>query len=78
MRQFQVVVAGAVQSTMNLRFGLAARGAALRHERAVQLAPKACVKRVIVVGPGASGKSTLATRLGQITGLPVIELDKLF
>jgi adenylate kinase family enzyme len=36
------------------------------------------VKRVIVVGPGASGKSTLAIRLGQITGLPVIELDKLF
>src|SRR5689334_773957 len=36
------------------------------------------MKRVIVVGPGASGKSTLAARLGQITGLPVIELDKLF
>jgi adenylate kinase family enzyme len=36
------------------------------------------VKRVIVVGPGAAGKSTLAVRLGDITGLPVIELDKLF
>ena len=36
------------------------------------------VKRVIVVGPGASGKSTLAVRLGQITGLPVTELDNVF
>jgi adenylate kinase family enzyme len=36
------------------------------------------VKRVIVLGPGAAGKSTLAARLGKITGLPVIELDKLF
>ena len=33
---------------------------------------------VIVVGPGAAGKSTLAVCLGEITGLPVIELDKLF
>jgi len=30
------------------------------------------------VGPGAAGKSTLAARLGEITRLPVIELDKLF
>jgi adenylate kinase family enzyme len=36
------------------------------------------VKRVIIVGPGASGKSTLAARLAEMTGLPVIELDKLF
>jgi adenylate kinase family enzyme len=36
------------------------------------------VKRVIVVGPGAAGKSTLAACLGEITRLPVIELDKLF
>jgi adenylate kinase family enzyme len=36
------------------------------------------MKRVIVVGPGAAGKSTLAAHLGEITGLPVIELDKLF
>jgi adenylate kinase family enzyme len=36
------------------------------------------MKRVIVVGPGAAGKSTLAARLGGITCLPVIELDKLF
>jgi cytidylate kinase len=42
------------------------------------LAPQANVRRVIVAGPGAAGKSTLAVRLGEITGLPVIELDKLF
>ena len=36
------------------------------------------MKRVVIIGPGASGKSTLARRLGEITGLRVIELDKLF
>ena len=36
------------------------------------------MKRVVILGRGASGKSTLARRLGQITGLPVIELDKIF
>jgi adenylate kinase family enzyme len=36
------------------------------------------MKRVLILGPAASGKSTLAARLGEITGLPVIELDKLF
>ena len=36
------------------------------------------MKRVVIVGPGAAGKSTLAAHLGSITGLPVIELDKLF
>jgi adenylate kinase family enzyme len=36
------------------------------------------MKRVVILGRGASGKSTLAKRLGEITGLPVIELDKLF
>jgi adenylate kinase family enzyme len=33
---------------------------------------------VVILGRGASGKSTLARRLGSITGLPVIELDKVF
>jgi nicotinamide riboside kinase len=36
------------------------------------------MKRVVIVGRGASGKSTLARRLGDITGLPVIEVDKIF
>jgi adenylate kinase family enzyme len=36
------------------------------------------MKRVVILGPGASGKSTLARQLGGITGLPVIELDKVF
>jgi adenylate kinase family enzyme len=36
------------------------------------------MRRVVILGPGASGKSTLAIRLSEITGLPVIELDKLF
>ena len=36
------------------------------------------MQRVVILGRGASGKSTLAMRLGQITGLPVIELDKIF
>src|SRR6266446_3317589 len=36
------------------------------------------MKRVVILGRGASGKSTLAVCLGEITGLPVIELDKVF
>jgi len=36
------------------------------------------MKRVAIIGRGASGKSTFAVRLGEITGLPVIELDKAF
>lgn len=36
------------------------------------------MNRVVIFGPGASGKSTLALRLGEITGLRVIELDKVF
>jgi adenylate kinase family enzyme len=36
------------------------------------------VKRVVILGRGGSGKSTLAAKLTGITGLPVIELDKIF
>jgi len=36
------------------------------------------MKRVVVLGRGAAGKSTLAARLGEMTGLPVVELDQLF
>ena len=33
------------------------------------------MRRVLVIGSGGAGKSTLATQLGGITGLPVIHLD---
>lgn len=36
------------------------------------------MQRVVILGRGASGKSTLARELGAITNLPIIELDKLF
>jgi adenylate kinase family enzyme len=36
------------------------------------------MKRVVILGRGASGKSTLAKRLGEIAGLPVVHLDKVF
>ena len=36
------------------------------------------MKRVVIFGPGASGKSTLARQLGEIAGLRVVELDKMF
>jgi len=36
------------------------------------------VERVVILGRGASGKSTTSARLGHLTGLPVIELDKQF
>src|SRR6266700_8135576 len=36
------------------------------------------MKRVVILGRGAAGKSTLARHLGEIAGLPVVELDKIF
>ena len=36
------------------------------------------MRREVILGLGASGKSTLAIHLSEITGLPVIELDKVF
>ena len=36
------------------------------------------MQRVVILGRGAAGKSTLARALGTITNLPVLELDKLF
>jgi adenylate kinase family enzyme len=36
------------------------------------------MKRVVILGRGASGKSSLTVRLAEITGLPLFELDKLF
>ena len=36
------------------------------------------VDRVVILGPGGAGKSTLARRLGAQTGLPVVHLDRHF
>ncbi|MGV9408787.1 adenylate kinase [Nocardia sp. NPDC003693] len=36
------------------------------------------MQRVVVLGRGGAGKSRFAARLGAVTGVPVIELDKLF
>ena len=36
------------------------------------------MKRVIMLGCGGAGKSTMARRLGELTGLPVVHLDKLY
>jgi adenylate kinase family enzyme len=36
------------------------------------------VRRVVILGRGGAGKSTLARQLGAVTGLPVTELDTLF
>jgi adenylate kinase family enzyme len=36
------------------------------------------MRRVLIIGRGGSGKSTLAVELGKLTGLPVVELDKVF
>ena len=36
------------------------------------------MRRVVVLGPGAAGKSTLARALGEATGIPVTELDQVF
>lgn len=36
------------------------------------------VDRVVILGRGGAGKSTLAVKLSQATGLPVIELDRRF
>lgn len=36
------------------------------------------MRRVLVIGSGGAGKSTLAARLGAATGLPVVHLDALY
>ena len=36
------------------------------------------MERVIIIGCGGAGKSTLARKLGEVLDLPVVHLDKLF
>jgi adenylate kinase family enzyme len=36
------------------------------------------VKRILIIGSGGAGKSTLAPRLGEKMGIEVVHLDKLF
>ena len=36
------------------------------------------MERVLIIGCGGAGKSTLARQLGEKTGLPVVHLDQLF
>jgi adenylate kinase family enzyme len=36
------------------------------------------MKRVIIIGCGGAGKSTLARQLGEKSGLPVVHLDKIY
>lgn len=36
------------------------------------------MQRIVILGRGGAGKSTVARRLGELVGLPVIELDKHF
>ena len=36
------------------------------------------MERVMIIGCGGAGKSTLARALGEITGLPVVHLDKIW
>ena len=36
------------------------------------------MERIVIIGCGGAGKSTLARKLGEKTGLPVVHLDKLF
>lgn len=36
------------------------------------------MRRVAVIGPGGAGKTTLAVELGEILGIDVVQLDRLF
>jgi adenylate kinase family enzyme len=36
------------------------------------------MKRIMVIGSGGAGKSTFARQLGEITGIEVFHLDKMF
>ena len=40
------------------------------------LFPDSPPRRILILGPGGSGKSTVCKRIGRILGIPVVHLDK--
>jgi len=36
------------------------------------------LKKILIIGSGGAGKSTLARKLGDITGIEIVHLDKIF
>jgi len=46
------------------------------HECNLGVSGGVAVKRIMIIGGHGAGKTTLALRLGQITGLPVVHIDK--
>ena len=36
------------------------------------------MERIMIIGCGGAGKSTLARKLGELTGIPVVHLDKIY
>ncbi|MDF2890420.1 MAG: topology modulation protein [Clostridia bacterium] len=36
------------------------------------------MKKILIIGSGGAGKSTLARKLGDITGIDIVHLDKIF
>lgn len=36
------------------------------------------MKKILIIGSGGAGKSTLARRLGEITGIEVVHLDRIY
>jgi adenylate kinase family enzyme len=46
--------------------------------RSFELSKFAPMKRVMIIGGAGAGKSTLAQRLGEITGLPVVHIDPMY
>jgi hypothetical protein len=57
---------------------VAVRGHGYRARASCKTHQHAPMRRVVILGRGTAGKSTLARQLGDLTGLPVIELDTMF
>ena len=55
-----------------------ATGAFIGSAEAPFVEPGRVMQRILVIGPGGAGKTSLSTRLGEVLGLPVIHLDALY